>query len=107
MIMDDQEISDQGKMAHCFNKFFIDIGSKLASMIPESQTEFDQYLNPYQTFIGEVNLTDDELKEALRSLIPNKSPGYDNIFSNVVNETSDIFFSPSIFRYNREYFQKT
>ena len=30
MIMDDQEISDQGKIANCFNKFFADIGPKLA-----------------------------------------------------------------------------
>ena len=44
--------------------------------------------------MGEANLTDDEVKEALRSLKPNKSPGYDNISSNVVNETSDIFFTP-------------
>ena len=111
MIIDDQEISDQGKIANYFNKFFVDIGTKLASMIPELQTKFDQYLNPHQTFMGEVNLTNDELKEASRSLKPNKSPGYDNISSNVVNETSDYSSFPwnifSIFCYNREYFQKT
>ena len=56
LIKYDQEISDQGKIANCFNKFFVDIGPKLASMIPESQTKFDQYLNPYQTFMGEANL---------------------------------------------------
>ena len=50
--------------------------------------------------MGEVNLTDDELKEALRSLKPNKSPGYDNISSNVVNETSDIFFTPFNYIFN-------
>ena len=100
MIIDDQEISDQGKIANCFNKFFVDIGPKLASMIPESQTKFDQYLNPHQTFMGEANLTDDELKEALRSLKPNKSPGYDNISSNVVNKTSDIFFTPLKYIFN-------
>ena len=48
MIIDDQEISHQGKVANCFNKFFVDIGPKLDSMIPESQTKFDQYLNPHQ-----------------------------------------------------------
>ena len=79
-------------MANFFNKFFVDIGPKLASMIPELQTKFDQYLNPHQTFMGEANLIDDEVNEALRSLRPNKSPGYDNISSNVVNETSNIFF---------------
>ena len=69
-------------------------------MIPESQTKFDQYLNPHQTFMGEANLTDDKLKEALRSLKPNKSPGYDNVSSNVVNETSDIFFTPLKYLFN-------
>ena len=62
MIIDDQEISDQGKIASCLNKFFVDIRPKLVSMIPESQTKFGQYLNPHQTFMGEANLTDDELK---------------------------------------------
>ena len=100
MIIDDQEISDQGKIANCFNKFFVDIGPKLASMIPELQTKFDQYLSPHETFMGEANLTDDELKEALRSLKPNKSPRYDNISSNVVNETSDIFFTSLMYIFN-------
>ena len=111
MIIDDQETSDQGKIANCLNKFFVDIGPKLAPVIPELQTKFDQYLNPHQTLMGEADLTDYELKEALRSLKPKKSPGYDNISSNVVNETSGIFFTPLkyIFNpcYNREYFQKT
>ena len=94
MIIDGQEIFDQEKIASCFNKFFVDIVPKLASMIPELQTKFDQYLNQQVTLMDEANLTDDEVKEALRSLNPNKSPGYDNILSNVVNETSDIFFTP-------------
>ena len=50
--------------------------------------------------MGEANLTDDEVKETLRSLKPNKSPGYDNISSNVVNETSDIFFTPLKYIFN-------
>ena len=95
-LKDDREISDQGKIANCFNKFFVDISPKLASVIPESQTKFDQYLNRHKTFMGEANLTDDEIKEALRSLKPN----YDNISSNVVNETSDIFFTPLEYIFN-------
>ena len=65
MIIDGQEIFEQEKVANCFN-CFVDIGPKLASMIPESQTKFDQYLNPHQTFIGEANLTDDEVKKGLK-----------------------------------------
>ena len=45
MIIDFQEIFDQGKIENCFNKFFVGIGPTLASVIPESQTKFDQYLN--------------------------------------------------------------
>ena len=69
-------------------------------MIPESQRKFHQYLNQHETFIGEGNLIDDEVKEALRSLKPNKSPGYDNISSNVVSETSDVFFTPLKYIFN-------
>ena len=60
MIIDCEEIFDQGKIANCFTKFFVGIAPKLASMIPESQTKFDQYLNLHQTLKGEENLTDDE-----------------------------------------------
>ena len=43
--------------------------------------------------MGKANLNDNEVKDALRGLKPNKSPGYDNISSNVVNENSDIFLT--------------
>ena len=69
-------------------------------MIAESQTKFGQCLNPHQTFMGEANLTDDELKKALRSLKAKKSPGYDNISSNLVKETLDIFLTPFKFIFN-------
>ena len=46
------------KKANSFNNFFVDFGAKLASIIPESQTKFDEYLNPHQIFMGEANLTD-------------------------------------------------
>ena len=41
MIIDGQEMFDQGKIANCFNKFFVDIDPKLTSMVPESQIKFD------------------------------------------------------------------
>ena len=69
-------------------------------MIPELQSRFDQYLNPQQTFMREANLTDDEVKEALRSLKLNKSPDYGNISSNVVNKTSNIFLTPLKYIFN-------
>ena len=59
--------------------FFVDTGPKLASIIPESQAKLEQYVSPHQTIMGEANLIDDELKNALRSLKPNKSSAYDSI----------------------------
>ena len=50
--------------------------------------------------MGETNHTDDEVKESLRNLKLNKSAGYDNISANVVNETSDIFFTPLKYIFN-------
>ena len=41
MIIDGQEIFDQGKITNCFNKFFVNIGPKLSLMIPELQAKFD------------------------------------------------------------------
>ena len=62
-------------------------------MIRELQIKFDEYLNPHQIFMGEANLTDNKVKEILRSLKPDKSPGYDNISLNVENDASDIFLT--------------
>ena len=67
MIIDGHEIFDQEKIVNCFNEFFLDIDLKLASIRPELQTKFDQYLNPHQFFMGQANLIDDKLKETLRS----------------------------------------
>ena len=50
--------------------------------------------------MGEANLTDDEVKEASRSLKPKKSPECDNFSSNVVNETLDIFFTSLKYIFN-------
>ena len=62
-------------------------------MIRQSQTKFGHYLKPHPTLIGEAKITDDEIKEALRSLKLKKSPRYDNISSSVVNEALNIFFT--------------
>ena len=58
MIKDGHDIFDQEKVGNCFNKFFVDIGPKLASTILESQTKIDQYLSINQTLTGEANLID-------------------------------------------------
>ena len=35
--------------------FFVDIGPEIASIIPELQKKFDQYLNSHQVLMGEAS----------------------------------------------------
>ena len=56
MIVDGYGKFDQGKRANYFFKFFIDIGPKIVSIIPESQIKFDLFLNPHQAILGEEKL---------------------------------------------------
>ena len=57
MILNDHDTFDQEKIAHCFNKFFVSIGPKLASLIigsKQSLTCIWTYIKPSwvkQTFI--------------------------------------------------------
>ena len=44
MVIDGCKIFDQNKVAHGFNKFFTDIGPKLASSIPSSSKDFKDFL---------------------------------------------------------------
>ena len=88
MIIDGHETFDfdqKIKLANCF--IFEDISLKLASTISESQTKFEQCLNPYQTFLNEANLDDDGLEETSKSWKPNKRK----------KETCDMFFTPLIY----------
>lgn len=64
MIIVDYGASDHEKRTNCFVKSFIDIGRKIASIIPESQIKFDQYLSSHQPIFGEENLDDDEKKRS-------------------------------------------
>lgn len=52
MGIDDYETFDQEKRVNCFAKFFIDIGPNIVSIIPESEINFDLFLNPHQTIMG-------------------------------------------------------
>ena len=45
MVIDGTEIFDQNKVPNGFNKYFTEIGSKLASSIPASSKVFKQFMN--------------------------------------------------------------
>ena len=94
MVIDGIETFDQNKIAHGFNKYFTDIGPKLASSIPASSEVFKQFMNVSKTVLQEYALQDQELEEAFSILKSNKNPGFDDISSSVVKFYANGTFNP-------------
>ena len=94
MMINGIETFDQNKIANGFNKFFTEIGPKLANSIPDSSKNFKDFMNISETTLQESVLQDEELQEAFDSLKSNKSPGFDEISSSIVTSCSASIFSP-------------
>ena len=84
MVTDGIESFDQNKIANWFNKYFTEIGPKLASSIPAPSKVFKQFMNISETLLQGYALQDQELEEVFNSLKSNKSPGFDDISLSVV-----------------------
>ena len=96
-VIDGIETFDQEKIANGFNKYLTVIGFKLASSISTSSKYFKQFMNISKTALQEYTLQDEELEEPFNSLKSNKSPGFDDISSSVVNFCISGIFNPLIF----------
>ena len=94
IVIDGIETFDQEKIANGFNKYFTEIMPKIAPSIPASSEDFKQLMNVSKTALQEYTLQDEELEEAFNSLKSNKSPGFDNISSSVVNFYISAIFNP-------------
>ena len=94
LIVDDLEFFDKKTIAENFNKYFSEIGPKLASKIPYSLISFEHFLHGDNPSLEEKPITDDELIEALQTLKTKKSSGYDEIFSDVFKHISSSIFEP-------------
>ena len=71
-------------IANEFNKLFTNIGPELAKKIPTTSRTFENFLNKIDITMPADSITINELKEAFFSLKTCKSPGYDEISSNVI-----------------------
>ena len=77
--VDKTENVGETKIANEFNKFFINIGPKLAQKIPQLLKCFESYLNRVNSEMENKFTTANEIKETFYPLKTNKSAGYDNI----------------------------
>ena len=71
-------------IANEFNKIFTNIGPELARKIPNATRTFQSFLNKIDITMPADSITFNELKESFFSLKTSKSPGYDEISSNVI-----------------------
>ena len=94
------DIFDKRKIANEFNAFFINIGSKLASKIPNASTTFESYINKLDSIMKTKQLSMNELKDAFFSLKINKSPGYDDISFNVLKKCFSSLCEPLKYLFN-------
>ena len=82
-------MTDNITIAKHLKKYFVNVASELASKITKSKTDPTKTIkkNPVSIFLESV------CKEEVSKIImylKNSSPGWDNIQSNVIKDTSDL-----------------
>ena len=94
------EIVGETKITNEFNKFFMNVGIKLAQKIPQPLTRFESYTNRVNSEMESKTITVNELKEAFYYLKTNKSPGYGDISYNVVKNDFRELYDPLLHIFN-------
>ena len=67
IVIDEKEIIDEKKIGKKFNYFFVNIGLKLASKIPVSNTHFGKYVKYEGPILERKELCNEELRNAFSS----------------------------------------
>ena len=98
---ENKEITDQKAIAENFNEFYVNAGRNLALKIPQNNNDYKSYLPDITTLFDEQDLTEQELKEAVASLKPNKSPGCDSIHVNVIKAIYDELKRPLFYIFDQ------
>ena len=100
IVVDGKHITDEELIAKSFNKYFVEIGPKLAKNIQKSSLNFESFMKTCDSTQAESTLTINELKDAFFSLKTNESPGYDEISFNVVKNCFGPLLKPLMFIFN-------
>ena len=88
------EITGEKLVATNFNRYFVNVGPKLAASINTPNKKFENFLSGNYGILDECSLRDEEIKFAFEALKPNKSPGFDDISSDVVKFAFDALVHP-------------
>ena len=95
--LENKEITDQKTIAEKLNEFYVNVGPNLASKLLQNNNDYKSYLPDITTLFDEQELTEQEVKEAVASLKPNKSPGCDSIHVNVIKAIYEELKRPLLY----------
>ncbi|XP_065680554.1 uncharacterized protein LOC136094516 [Hydra vulgaris] len=94
IVIDNNEYDDYNVISEKFNSFFVNIGSNLASKIHCPNNSFETYLTSVNSELIFKELKIYEFENAINSIKINKSPGVDDISSNIVANVSSQIRKP-------------
>ena len=94
------DIYDERKIANEVSAFFTNIGSKLASKIPNASTTFESYIIKPHSIMETKELSMNELKDAFFSLKLSKSSGHDDISFDVLKKCCSNLCEPLKYLFN-------
>ena len=94
ILVDKISITETESIAESFNKYFTQIGPKLAKDIGTSTQSFNDYIKKHDTLQPEKVISVNELNDAFFSLKINKSAGYDDISFTVVKKCFGVLHKP-------------
>ena len=100
IILEENEIFEEHKIAKTFNDFFSKVGQNLAQKIPFSLKSFESFMKEYTSQIASKSVTVTELKDAFFSLKARKSPGYDEVSFDAIRSCFGELFTPLLFIFN-------
>ena len=89
------------EIADGFNDFFVNVGPRLASSIPESNKTFDEFLNePHALNFNFRNITEEIIYSTLTKLKSKSSTGKDNISMILIKDIMPIIITPILHLFN-------
>ena len=87
LVINNTTVVAKQEIAENINKYFTNNGPNLASKILNKQGDFEKYLPNCK---NDALLTDEEVRNAFYFLKTNKSPSYDDISCNAINNVFDF-----------------
>ena len=95
LIVENNVITDPVAMASTMNSFFVNMGSSVASKIPNSKKAFSDYLSESSNFNIILNpCSSAEINKLISDLNWSKASGPYSIPSNIIRLFKDVFVEP-------------